>query len=198
MKRALALVLAFAANTAFAGNDADARLRDQLRQSIIESRQLQDQNADLQAKLAAKPQLSPEQAAELKSSKAAASRESVRAKQIQEQLDITTKALAEYRNAYAEQQKQIAKLNGDVDTGKKNADAITVQLKGCEARNHQMTALFDEMTGQFRHRGVVDALLAREPLTGLKRAEIERLTETYRDKADAASVEAAPAAPPSQ
>src|SRR5581483_6746463 len=185
------------APAAFAGSDADNRLRDQLRQTIIELRQLQDQNADLQAKLAAKPQLTPEQQAELKNSKAAASRESAHAKQIKEELDITGKALAEYRNAYAEQQKQIAQLNGQIDAGKKNAEAITVQLKGCEAKNHQMTALFDEMLGQFRHRGVVDALLAKEPLTQLKRAELERITETYRDKAEAASADAPAATPPS-
>ena len=90
------------------------------------------------------------------------------------------------------------------DTGKQLADT-TVKLKEteaerrrletvgasqketiavCEGNNAKLYQYGTEVLCQYQHKGCTAALLQVEPVTGLKRVEIENLMEDYRDKFD--------------
>ena len=54
----------------------------------------------------------------------------------------------------------------------------------CEGNNAKLYQYGTEVLSQYRHKGCTAALLQAEPVTGLKRVEIENLMEDYRDKFD--------------
>ena len=58
------------------------------------------------------------------------------------------------------------------------------ELGSCETKNKKLYQYQVELINRAQNRGSLDALLEREPLTQLKRVEIENLLEEYRDKID--------------
>lgn len=54
----------------------------------------------------------------------------------------------------------------------------------CEEHNRRLSSLFTDLMGKYRNVSVWQALKRAEPFTGLERAEMESLLETYRDRAE--------------
>lgn len=59
------------------------------------------------------------------------------------------------------------------------------QQATCVVDNHKLYQLNVELLEQYRRKGVTDALLQREPLTGIKSVEIQNIIQKYRDANDA-------------
>ena len=62
------------------------------------------------------------------------------------------------------------------------------ELGSCETKNKKLYQYQVELINRAQNRGSLDALLEREPLTQLKRVEIENLLEEYRDKIDSEQI----------
>ena len=54
----------------------------------------------------------------------------------------------------------------------------------CEDKNAKMVQINRELLGHYERKGPLDAMLQREPLTQLKRVEVENIAQEYQDKID--------------
>lgn len=59
-----------------------------------------------------------------------------------------------------------------------------VRLKQCIKDNHALYTTTQTLVEKYEDKGVLDAFLQHEPITQLKRVEIETLGEFYRDQAE--------------
>lgn len=54
----------------------------------------------------------------------------------------------------------------------------------CAEHNASLYSIADDLVRQYEGKGLVKTLLAKEPFTQIKKVEIERLVQDYRDKID--------------
>lgn len=188
------LLLLAGAAPALAQQAADDRLRNQLRTTTLQLRSLTEENQRLQAEVQRLQSLPPKV-------------DTRRADQLQRQLDDLQLDLRHYQRLVGETQGLAEQRQKAIDTesaAKRSAleqalaDAGRRQqaeqaLATCSAQNTALVSIARELDTRFRDRGVFDALLAREPLTGLRRAHLESLSEQYRERIDAARLPAAAA-----
>jgi chromosome segregation ATPase len=57
-------------------------------------------------------------------------------------------------------------------------------IESCEASNVKLLQINRELLVDYDKKGFMDAMLQREPLTQLKRVEIENIVQEYQDKID--------------
>lgn len=57
-------------------------------------------------------------------------------------------------------------------------------IQSCESKNTELVRVNRELLGRYQNKGFFDALLQREPLTQLKRVEIENTVQEYQDQID--------------
>jgi len=57
-----------------------------------------------------------------------------------------------------------------------------VEIGACEGKNQKLYALNLELLDLYEHKGVWDALLQKEPVTQLKRVEVENIVEGYKER----------------
>ena len=177
----LAGSLACVCTTTAMAQSADAKLRDQLRQTILELRRVDEENASLKAQLATLT-TAQDAAKQLERSLAEEKKKSRRADELQQtqlqlmqnlqQLQAQNAQQAATLNQYQIQYNALGALQRDTQG----------RVDNCTARNAQLVRLSDELVRRYRDRGFFDVLLSREPLTGLKRVELEKLAQDYRGK----------------
>ena len=83
--------------------------------------------------------------------------------------------LAQLRGQLAAAAQQEETLEGKLETQKNN-------FKVCYANNRKLLDVNQELVALYENKGVVDALKQREPVTGLRRVEVENLVQDYRYK----------------
>ena len=69
----------------------------------------------------------------------------------------------------------------------------TRRLEACTVKNTKLHELNSELLQRYAKKGVVDAVVLREPFTGIKKVELENLLQDLQDKIDAQRVSAADA-----
>ena len=77
-----------------------------------------------------------------------------------------------------------ARLSGE---GRQLRTELTAQKEStatCEARSAKLYQYGDELLGLYVNKGTITGALQGEPFTGIKRIEVENVTEDYRDKLD--------------
>lgn len=188
----LALLVMLIANTSAGLVHADPvvdRMRDQLRQTILQMRQLEDENLSLKAKLAHAAPAAPApvvvakvNTAELKQLREAARLEKARADEMQgkvsevmARLEQLQHSLAQAGNAARSQQQASQNLDSQL-----KAAAQKTQL--CEDGNKQLAALAGEVLDQYRRQSFWQAMRAHEPVTGLYRVRLENAVQDYQNK----------------
>ncbi len=57
-------------------------------------------------------------------------------------------------------------------------------IESCEAKNVKMLQINRELLVHYERKGFIDAMLQHEPLTQLKRVEIENIVQEYQDQID--------------
>ncbi|AXQ30355.1 hypothetical protein D0B54_17490 [Solimonas sp. K1W22B-7] len=176
----------------------DDRLREQLRSTILQMRTLADENASLKAQLAqasAKPAEDPE-----KTQRAEKDLRRLRGEQGQLRQQLEQQA-AEHRTALAAQRASAeTERRGRLDALQKllaehrNAERNGQALQQCTASNQALVSISNELIVRYRDRGVADAMLAKEPITGLRGAQLERQAQAYEIRVGDLTVRQAPAA----
>ncbi|HVN72136.1 MAG TPA: hypothetical protein VMU10_08960 [Desulfomonilia bacterium] len=84
----------------------------------------------------------------------------------------------------ADTQKEIAQLNNaKKDLDKKLVHSQT-ELERCVVANKELTSISKELLVKYKNKGVVSALAAKEPLTQVKKVELEEYVQEYSDKVD--------------
>jgi chromosome segregation ATPase len=169
-------------------NGPEARLRAALKTATVRIRELEDQNAQLQAKQAA----AERDRLEFTQKAAAADKE---LGDLRKQGEADKAALDQAAVAQKAQGASIAKLQDSYgktsqalssrDADAKRLDAVVAklrpQLQSCEAKNASLYKIGEEVLDLYDKQDIFD-LASREPITKLKRVEIENAMQDYEDK----------------
>lgn len=187
IKTAASIVAVFFATGAMADSEVD-RLREALRSTTMQVRALEDQRTSLQAKTA---QLERDNAA-LKSQVDAAKaevkqvkkdyREAV--KEFNARLEERNQTLEKWKEAYAEaatvaRTKDAERARLEVESNNWKASTAA-----CTDKNKQLVKVGRELLAEYESVTLGDALLVREPFTGIKRTQVKGVLEDYDEKID--------------
>lgn len=171
MAALLALALASSAVTAGDADDQKAMARAQrmLRQMSQERDALQAENAKLKSEV---EELNRKLGSQRRSSEAALAKSRDGNAALSENLQKTAQNL---RQTEAEKTQLQATV---VDQAQ--------LIESCEANNVTMLQINRELLMDYEKKGFMDAMLQREPLTQLKRVEIENIVQEYQDRIERA------------
>ncbi len=168
----------------------EERLRDALRQTTLQLRQAQDENAELRAKqqaleqqqAAPKPQAPAADAAQLVNARRALEAKTAAAATLQQQLDDAQKALGEWQKARQEAVDLARKRDADATRFQGLYEQIQARALSCEQKNAQLYSLGNELLDRYKNKGVWDAMKDDEPFTRIHRVNLEKLAQDYHDK----------------
>jgi chromosome segregation ATPase len=170
---------------AHADSDAD-RLREALRSTTAQLRQLEDERTALQAKVA---DFDRERAAAKAQVDAAKTEVRQIRKEQREAVEEFNKRLTErdetlqkWKAAY-EQAATVARSK-DAERAKFEGEANTYKAstKGCVAKNGQLLKAGHELLQRYQQVTIGDMILGREPVVGLRRVQIQNTIQDSRDK----------------
>jgi hypothetical protein len=164
----------------------ESRLRTALRQTTVQLRDQEDQNATLQAKQAAaeRDRLALQQKFDADEKELAGLRHQVQTglAASQQAADSATKSLAQWQTAYNDAANIARTRDGDA----KRADAELVklrdQLRQEQEKNQQLYKLGQEILDLYDKKDLGSMLAGSEPVTKLKRVEYENVMQDYEDK----------------
>jgi len=105
--------------------------------------------------------------------------------QVRQAIDQWKAKVEELQANNREQKVKITELEGIVASTKSALENETAQHKGCREKNTKLAAISMELTDSYQQKGVVDVLKTSEPLTQLKKVELEKLVQEYQDRIDA-------------
>lgn len=198
MKRRLlyllvALLGAISARAAEAADPGEARLRDALRNALLQVRSAEAEKATLQSA----------QAALAEEKKVLAEKLEILRKQTMVERATGEKAMAALKTQLAGQETEVARLKEawektetnhkqaaalaaakETDRAKLAAELMVAERKVVdrEARNLALFRLGNEILTRYEKFTLGEALAAREPFVGTTRAKLETLVQEYQDK----------------
>lgn len=170
---------------AYADTETD-RLREALRSAIAQTRQLEDQRAALQAKVA---DADRERAAAKVQVEAAKAEVRQIEKQHREAVDEFNRRLAErdetlekWKIAYEEAATVARTKDAERAKFEGEAAAYKASTKSCLAKNDQLFKAGRELLQRYKSVTIGDTVVAQEPVVGLRRVEIQNEIQTATDK----------------
>jgi chromosome segregation ATPase len=181
----LAVAMSSQTNIARADSETD-RLREALRTATVQMRQLEDQRAALQAKVADADREKAAAKAQIDAAKAEVRQTE---KQYREAVDEFNKRLAErdttlekWKTAYEE----AAGVARDKDAARAKfegeAAAYKASTKSCVAKNGQLIQAGHDLLQRYQTLTVGEIIVAHEPMLGLRRVEIQNAIQDFKDK----------------
>ncbi|WP_072389359.1 hypothetical protein [Hyphomicrobium sp. CS1BSMeth3] len=187
----LVAILVATADGAHAQSEVD-RLREALRSATAQSRALEDQRTALQAKIAAAERDKTALKGQLDAAKAKARqiekdyREAVT--QFNERLEERNQVLEKWKEAYAEAA-GVARAK-DAERAKFEAEAAATKtgLTACTDMNRKLVTVGRELLAHYENVTLGDAILAQEPLVGVRRVRVQNLLQDYAEKVQTATV----------
>jgi len=144
-----------------------AKAQRMLRQMSLERDAAQAESAKLKAEL---EQMNRKLAGVKKSSEAALAKSQESNTALNENLQQTAQKL---HQAESEKNQLQEMVNGQAEL-----------IQSCESKNTELVQVNRELLDRYQKKGFFDALLQREPLTQLKRVEIENVVQEYQDRID--------------
>ena len=209
---ALALPMLFCSGVAHADSEAD-RLRDQLRQTVLQLRELQDNQAASTAQQSDAAQQRDALKKELDAAKAklrsggggrqvrdlqaklAVAKAS--ADQVSQAAQLTQAQLTQYKDAYGKAADQVRDLTAERDRLQASLTKQNTILASCQAKNVQLYVLSHQILEAYAKVGLGSVLITREPFLGFKRVQLENAVQRDEDKLyDAQCDLTPPPAPP--
>lgn len=193
-------------NSACADDKRSSREREALRRVQQQMQQMAQEKAALEQKVSGfeqeKSALSGEKDALAKKAQGAESRVAVETRKRQrleqeletarkenqsllEQKAEVEKRLLEMTATQTDSARQLAVLQGEKKQNEASLATREKQIAVCEDSNLKLYQYGRDLIKQCRDHSATDAVLRLEPVTGIKRVEIENLLEEYRDKLDA-------------
>jgi chromosome segregation ATPase len=175
--RAIALLALLPISGAHA-QSIEERLRDQLRATVNQLHQLQDDQAQLQAQKAQAEQERDQLKTELAAAKAEAAHNRSNGAQTHELEGEVSK----YKDQYTQETAAAQKAQADHD--KLQADLIKAQalVGACEEKNTALLKTGNEILDAYEDFDIGDAVGAREPFFQTKRVELQNEAQDFDDK----------------
>ena len=172
-------------SAAYADTEID-RLRDALRSATAQTRQLEDQRAALQARVA---DIDREKAAAKAQVDAAKAEVRDIQKQHREAIEEFNKRLAErdetlekWKAAYEEAATVARSKDAERAKFEGQANASKASAKSCVDKNGKMFKAGNELLREYKAVTIGDTMVAREPVLGFRRVEIQNQIQTTNDK----------------
>jgi chromosome segregation ATPase len=186
MVKALALLLVaglvpLAGSLPASAQSLEDRLRDQLRSTLNELHQLQDQQAALQAQKAAADQERDTLKAQLAKAQAqlAHAGESAAAKA---QAQALTGEVAQFKAAADQANGTAQQMQADRDKLQTTLVDAQKQLGACAEKNTKLLKLGNEILDAYQQFDVGDAIAANEPFISIHRVELENMAQDFDDR----------------
>lgn len=178
---ALALAAFFATSPAFAA-DPDNRMREALRNTMLQLRSCETERAALQAGKVESDESNKGLTAKVESLQAKSDKAEKAMGEQAAELAKFKEAIAKWQAAYQQatdlagtKENERARLAGEV---------ILLQRK-VEDQQRKNAALFkigNEVLTRYEHFGLGDALAAKEPFIGITRVKMQNLVQDYKDQ----------------
>jgi chromosome segregation ATPase len=169
---------------AFADSETD-RLREALRSATEQTRQLEDQRAALQAKVADSDREKAAAKAQVDAAKAEVRKVE---KEHREAIEEFNKRLAErdetlekWKAAYEEAATVARAKDAERAKFEGEANAYKASTKSCQAKNSQMFKAGGELLARYKAVTIGDTIVAHEPALALRRVEIQKDLQTTND-----------------
>ena len=171
--------------------EAQRRMQMQVKQAQDEKAAVEQEKTALGKELEALKKKSGEiesSVARANRSKAAAEKEAEALKQVKaeqsEKIAALEKQFGESQQSLRDTRQNLQQETSQKQRLEQNLGARDKELSVCETKNKKLYQYQVELINRAQSRGSLDALLEVEPLTQMKRVEIENLLEEYRDKID--------------
>ncbi len=211
----LLIPLVLCGGGALAGDSETDQLREQLRATVLQLRQLQDQQAAAPAPTATPP--ADDVTRKLAAAQAqlrAARRDAKRAALLQAALDkaqadntaltaagaASAAEIERLKTAYGQSVDAGRTVTGERDRLKSQLAQMTLIAGACQAKNGRLVAFAESLLEAYRKVGIGEVLAAREPVLGLRRVQLENIAQDREDSVRAVTcdprLDAAPPAKP--
>ncbi|ALK09638.1 hypothetical protein [Blastochloris viridis] len=178
------VLLAFA-SPAHAQSETD-RLREALRSATAQTRSLEDQRTQLQAKVAEADRLRQSMQQQIDALRTqlkdveTAHRTAVET--FNQRLEERNETLERWKAAYAEAADVARSKDGERAKFESESKAFRASTKACEARNEALAKLGRELLQAYDDVHFGDVIAAREPVLGLRRVDVQNMLQDYRSK----------------
>jgi hypothetical protein len=170
----------FAASPASAQSLED-RLRDQLRSTLNQLHELQDQQAALQAQKAAAEQERDALKAQLATAQTQVAHVGESAA-VKAQAQALASEVEKYKEAASQASGTAQQVQTDRDKLQTALGDTQKQLGSCEGKNAKLLKLGNDILDAYQQFDVGDAIAANEPLISLKRVELENMAQDFDDR----------------
>jgi chromosome segregation ATPase len=182
-------------------SEAD-KLREQLRATVMQLRELQDQQAAAKSAPAAAPAQTSPEAAALKA-KLAAAEARLRAAQrdaadaagaradadkakadltaLQASMAATQAELEKFKGAFSQAADQGRLVTAERDQLKSQLATETTVAQACQAKNERLTTFAEGLLDRYDHVTLGEKLMAREPVIGFTRVHLENIAQERED-----------------
>jgi uncharacterized coiled-coil protein SlyX len=183
----LASVIAGLSLPALADQSSEDRMREQLRQTVMQLRQVEDENAELKNKAAAapaapvvvQPKVDKASRAELENARRSGAAQQQRADDLQKQLDDLKAQLAKVQADDAQALSVQVKAAQDAQARVDVVQAFADNDRTCLADNAMLVKINEALLKRYDERTPLDIFWRSEPVTGIPHIEVERLVQTY-------------------
>ena len=81
-------------------------------------------------------------------------------------------------------ERDLKKMAGEKGALQAELKKTTQNLGTCAANNAKLCVIAEDLVKAYRNKGIGTALLEKEPLTQIKKVEMEQLTQKYREEID--------------
>jgi len=98
---------------------------------------------------------------------------------LKKELDDLKKA---HTQLASDSQKEISRLSGTKKDLEKDLTRNKAELVRCTNANKELTSISRELLLKYKNKGVVSVIAAKEPLTQVKKVELEEYVQEYSDK----------------
>lgn len=174
-------------------SEVEAKLREALRNTMLQLRDVQGQVATLQAAQAEKDQKNEELAAQVEAltTQASSDRETAKKKiaDLEEAVKKGDAQVLELEQSLAKWKvaaKQAADIARQKESERARLDAEAIRLRRVVAdqqtANIAMLKIANEILERYKKFSLGDALLAREPFVGITRVKLQNLVQDYSDQ----------------
>jgi hypothetical protein len=193
-KLVLALLLALLPLSLLAQeqSEIEAKLREGLRNTMIQLREQQTKVAELQAvKIGDDARIKDLEAQLKKTTQAASDAKLAADKTIADQKDLLAKqdernarqleALAKWKDAYNKLLDQAKTIDAKRASLAEQKIQLTRKLEDAERRNLALYNLGKEILHRYQHYGLGDAIAAREPFTGIAKVKLQNYAQQKSD-----------------
>ncbi len=161
---------------------ADNRMRDALRNTMLQLRSCETEKATLQAGKVEADEVNKRLTEKADSLAAKSSKAEKTVAEQADQIEKFKAAIEKWQASYQQATDLASKKESEGAKLAANVILLQRQVEDLQRKNASLFATGNEILTRYEHFGLGDALHAKEPFVGITRVKLENLVQDYRDK----------------